>query len=318
MAFRIRILKNTPNIDFMGHHKIGMFIGIALIALTIGLLFTRGLNFGIDFTGGVLIEASMPAGTKVEDVRAKLAHLQAGTPTIQEFGENTLMIKIPGKEADTAAQRQIYAEVQQALGSEAEFRRTEYVGPQVGNELIWTGFWAFIYSMAGIMLYIWARYEWQFGVASIASLAHDVMLTILFFIVTGVEFDLATVASILLVAGYSVNDTVIVFDRIRETLRKYRKMPIKEVINKAINDTLSRTIITNCSTLAVMCVLAVFGGPSIQGFVYAMILGMVIGTLSSLYIAAPILTYLNVRAETIVTADADTDAAEAEGTAKKA
>lgn len=299
MAFRIRILKNTPNIDFMGHHKIGMFVGVFLIALTFFMLFTRGLNFGIDFTGGVLIEVSMPEGTKVEDVRAKLANLQAGTPSIQEFGENTLMIKIPGKEADTAAQKQIYAEVQAALGEGAEFRRTEYVGPQVGKELIWTGIKAFVYSMIGIMLYIWARYEWQFGVASIVSLAHDVILTILFFVVTGIEFDLATVASILLVAGYSVNDTVIVFDRIREKLRKYRKMPIREVINTAINDTLSRTIITNCSTLAVMIVLAIFGGASIQGFVYAMILGMVIGTLSSLYIAAPLLMYLNVRPETV-------------------
>lgn len=316
MAFRIRILKNTPNIDFMGHHKIGMFVGLVLIAITFGLLFTRGLNFGIDFTGGVLIEVSMPEGTKVEDVRGKLAELKAGKPSIQEFGENTLMIKIPGKEADTQAQKEIYAEVKAALGQEAEFRRTEYVGPQVGKELIWTGIKAFIYSMIGIMIYIWARYEWQFGVASIASLAHDVTLTLLFFILTGIEFDLATVASILLVAGYSVNDTVIVFDRIRETLRKYRKMPINEVINKAINDTLSRTLITNCSTLAVMCVLAVFGGPSIQGFVYAMILGMIIGTLSSLYIAAPILAYLNVRAETL--AVADSEESEAEGAAKKA
>ncbi len=316
MAFRIRILKNTPNIDFMGHHKIGMFLGIALIVLTLTLLFTRGLNFGIDFTGGVLIEASMPAGTKVEDVRAKLGQLKAGTPSIQEFGEDTLMIKIPGKEADTQAQKEIYAEVQAALGKDAEFRRTEYVGPQVGKELIWTGIKAFVYSMIGIMIYIWARYEWQFGVASIASLAHDVILTLLFFILTGIEFDLATVASILLVAGYSVNDTVIVFDRIRETLRKYRKMPIKDVINKAINDTLSRTIITNCSTLAVMIILAVFGGPSIQGFVYAMLLGMVIGTLSSLYIAAPILAYLNVRPETVTLSEGED--AEVEAGAKKA
>lgn len=299
MAFRIRILKNTPNIDFMGHHKIGMFVGVFLIALTFFMLFTRGLNFGIDFTGGVLIEVSMPEGTKVEDVRARLANLEAGTPSIQEFGENTLMIKIPGKEADAAAQKKIYADVQAALGDGAEFRRTEYVGPQVGKELIWTGIKAFVYAMIGIMLYIWARYEWQFGVASIISLAHDVILTILFFVVTGIEFDLATVASILLVAGYSVNDTVIVFDRIREKLRKYRKMPIRDVINSAINDTLSRTIITNCSTLAVMIVLAAFGGASIQGFVYAMILGMVIGTLSSLYVAAPLLVYLNVRPETV-------------------
>lgn len=312
MAFRFRILKQTPNIDFMGHHKIGMFTGMALIVLTFFMLATRGLNFGIDFTGGVLIEVSVPNGIKVEDVRAQLGHLKAGTPSIQEFGENTLMIKIPGKEADTAAQKEIYEEVRSALGDNVEFRRTEYVGPQVGKELIVTGIKAFVYSMIGIMLYIWARYEWQFGLAGIASLAHDVILTVLFFVVTGVEFDLATVASILLVAGYSVNDTVIVFDRIREKLRKYRKMPIRQVINSAINDTLSRTLITNCSTLLVMIVLAAFGGPSIQGFVYAMILGMVIGTLSSLYIAAPLLAYLNVRSET-VSSEAEEEAEDKDG-----
>lgn len=309
MAFRLRFIKDDTKINFMGHHKIAMFIGVALIVATFFLLFTRGLNYGIDFTGGVLMEVSVPEGMKVEDVRSKLGELKAGKPSIQEFGENTLMIKIPGKEADTATQKEIYAEVASALGEKVEFRRTEYVGPQVGQELIMTGVKAFVYSMIGIMLYIWMRYEWQFGVASIASLAHDVILTLLFFIITGIEFDLATVAAILLVAGYSVNDTVIVFDRIREKLRKYRKMPLADVINIAINETLGRTLITSSTTFAVMCVLAVLGGTAIQGFIYAMILGIVIGTLSSIYVAAPVLLYLNVRPETVSSGDEETEAA---------
>ncbi|MDY0009668.1 MAG: protein translocase subunit SecF [Bdellovibrionales bacterium] len=297
MAFRLRFIKDDTKINFMGHHKIGMFIGVLLIAATFFFLATRGLNYGIDFTGGVLIEVSVPQDVTVESVRQKLAGLEAGTPSIQEFGENTLMIKLPGKEADTEAQKKIYAEVAAALGPEAEFRRTEYVGPQVGGELIKTGIYAFGFSMIGIMLYVWMRYEWQFGLASVVSLAHDVIITLLFFILTGIEFDLATVAAILLVAGYSVNDTVIVFDRIREKLRKYRKMPLFDVINVALNETLGRTLITSLTTLAVMIVLAAFGGAAIQGFIYAMILGVAIGSLSSIYVAAPLLLYLNVRAD---------------------
>lgn len=297
MAFRLRFIKDDTKINFMGHHKIGMFIGVLLIAATFFFLATRGLNYGIDFTGGVLIEVSVPQDVTVESVRQKLAGLEAGTPSIQEFGENTLMIKLPGKEADTEAQKKIYAEVAAALGPEAEFRRTEYVGPQVGGELIKTGIYAFGFSMIGIMLYVWMRYEWQFGLASVVSLAHDVIITLLFFILTGIEFGLATVAAILLVAGYSVNDTVIVFDRIREKLRKYRKMPLFDVINVALNETLGRTLITSLTTLAVMIVLAAFGGAAIQGFIYAMILGVAIGSLSSIYVAAPLLLYLNVRAD---------------------
>jgi preprotein translocase subunit SecF len=299
MAFRLRLFKDDTRIDFMGLHKAGLFLAALLVAATCFFMATRGLNFGIDFTGGILLEVRVPAGTKVEEVRVLLGDLKAGRPSIQEFGEDTLMIKIPGREADAQTQKEIYAEVSAALGDKAEFRRTEYVGPQVGKELIMTGIKAFIYSMIGIMIYIWARYEWQFGIAGVASLAHDVIATVLFFILTGIEFDLSTVAAILLVAGYSVNDTVIVFDRIREKLRKFRKMPLADVINLAVNETMSRTLITSSTTLLVMIVLAVFGGAAIQGFIYAMILGIIIGTFSSIYVAAPLLLYMNVRPETL-------------------
>jgi preprotein translocase subunit SecF len=313
MAFRLRLFKDDTRIDFMGFHKTGLFLAVLLVAATCFFMATRGLNFGIDFTGGILMEVRVPDGTKVETVRAQLGELKAGRPSIQEFGEDTLMIKIPGREAHTETQKQIYAEVAAALGDKAEFRRTEYVGPQVGKELIMTGIKAFLYSMIGIMIYIWARYEWQFGIAGVASLAHDVIATVLFFVLTGIEFDLSTVAAILLVAGYSVNDTVIVFDRIREKMRKFRKMPLADVINLAINETMSRTLLTSSTTLVVMAVLAIFGGAAIQGFIYAMILGIIIGTFSSIYVAAPLLLYMNVRAETLGTeAEAETETVAAE------
>jgi len=297
MAFRIKLIKDDTNIDFMSVHKAGLATAGLLIVAAFVLLFTKGLNFGIDFTGGLLIEVKTPAVMQVEDVRGKLANLSAGAPVIQEFGDDTFMIKIPGREADEGLQKKMSAEVQAALGDDVEFRRVEYVGPQVGKELIGTGIKAFVYSMIGIMLYIWVRYEWQFGVAAVASLAHDVIATMLFFIVTGIEFDLSTVAAVLLVAGYSVNDTVIIFDRIREILRKYRKKPLTEIINIAVNETLSRTIITSTTTLAVMVVLAFFGGAVIQGFIYAMIAGVFIGTFSSIFISAPLLLYMGIRRE---------------------
>lgn len=297
MAFRIKLIKDETNIDFMSWHKAGFVLSTIIVLATVFFMFTKGLNFGIDFTGGLLIEVKTPAAMQVEDVRGKLQDLSAGTPVIQEFGDDTFMIKIPGREADEGMQKKMSAEVQTALGDAVEFRRVEYVGPQVGKELIATGIKAFVYSMLGIMLYIWVRYEWQFGVAAVASLAHDVIATLLFFILTGIEFDLSTVAAVLLVAGYSVNDTVIVFDRIREMLRKYRKKPLKDVINMAVNETMSRTLITSSTTLAVMIVLAIFGGAVIQGFIYAMIVGILIGTFSSIYVSAPLLLYMGIRRE---------------------
>lgn len=303
MAFRIKLIKDDTKIDFMSLHKAGFVVSAIIILATAFFMFTKGLNFGIDFTGGLLIEVKTPAVMQVEDVRGKLQDLSAGKPVIQEFGDDTFMIKIPGREADGDMQKKMTVEVQAALGDQVEFRRVEYVGPQVGKELIVTGIKAFVYSMLGIMLYIWMRYEWQFGVAGVASLVHDVVATLLFFILTGIEFDLSTVAAVLLVAGYSVNDTVIVFDRIREMLRKYRKKPLKEVINMAVNETMSRTLITSSTTLAVMIILAIFGGAVIQGFIYAMIVGIVIGTFSSIYVSAPLLLYMGIRREALVASD---------------
>jgi len=223
--------------------------------------------------------------------------MSAGTPTIQEFGADSAMIKIPGKEADTAGQKEIYAEIQKRLGEGVTFRRTEYVGPQVGGELIMTGIYAFLWAMAAISAYIWFRFEWQFGLTAVLALIHDSCATMLFFILTRFEFDLSTVAAVLLIAGYSLNETVVVFDRIREMMRKYRKMELPELLNLALNDTLSRTVTTSLMTFIAMASLAVFGTEAIKGFCYAMLIGIFFGPISSNFVSSPLLMYLNVKRE---------------------
>lgn len=299
---RFRLIKDKTHFDFMGIHKITFALSLVMTIAVFALLFTRGLNLGIDFTGGILMEVKLPATMHIEDVRNDLKSLSAGAPTIQEFGADSVMIKIPGKESDAAAQKALHAEVQKLLGlGDADFRRVEYVGPQVGNELIGAGVKAFFWAMAGILLYIWVRFEWQFGIVAVFALAHDMFATLLFFELTQIEFGLSTVAAALLIAGYSINETVVVFDRIREMLRKYRKMPLPELVNVAINDVLSRTVMTFMMTFMAILALCIFGSPVIKGFAYAMLVGVLFGPYSSMFISAPMLTYLNIRRETVQT-----------------
>jgi preprotein translocase SecF subunit len=293
-SFRFRIVKDKTEFNFMGLHRYTFALSALMAVMVIFLLFTRGLNLGIDFTGGVLMEIKPPAEMKVEDIRKSLDGLTHGTPTIQEFGADAVLIKLPGKEVDTEGQKALREEVQKRLTG-AEMRRVEYVGPNVGGELIHAGVTAFIYSMIGILAYIWLRFEWQFGVVAVFALAHDMFATLLFFLITQIEFDLATVAAALLVAGYSINETVIIFDRVRETLRKYRKMPMKDVINYSINSTLPRTIMTSGSTLLALLALWLFGGLVIRSFVSALFLGILIGTHSSYFVSTPSLYYLKLR-----------------------
>lgn len=289
----LKLMKDNTNIDFMKPHKFCLTLSAAMMVLTIVLLFTKGLNLGIDFTGGIMLEVAKPQGMAIEEIRSKLDGISEGTPSIQEFGSDEIMIKIPRAEANVDAQKALQADISEKLGGNIEFRRVEYVGPQVGKELIKTGMMAFGFSMLGIMIYVWARFEWQFGVTSLLSLIHDVFATVLFFIVTGLEFDLSTVAAVLMVAGYSINDTIVVFDRIRELLRKYRKMPLRELLNLSVNQTLSRTILTGVTTILALLALAIFGGAVIQSFTLALLVGIFIGVYSSIYIAAPVLMYLD-------------------------
>lgn len=288
----LKLIPDKTDVHFMSAHKFCLALSGLMMISAVVLLFTKGLNLGIDFTGGLMMELGRPAGMSIEDIRGKLNGITEGTPSIQEFGQDEILLKMPGTEADTEGQKALKNEVDTRLGGNVDFRRVEYVGPQVGKELIHTGFMSFGLSMLGILAYVWMRFEWQFGVTALLSLAHDVCATLLFFILTGIEFDLSTVAAVLMVAGYSINDTIVVFDRIRELLRKYRKMPMPELLNLSVNETLSRTILTGVTTILALIALAIFGGSVIQSFTYALLIGIVVGVYSSIYVAAPMLMYL--------------------------
>lgn len=297
----IKTVPDDVNIDFMGQRRIGYVVTLVMIAASIFFLVTRGLNYGIDFTGGTLIEISTEQTPDLPQLREDLNNLDLGEISIQEFGNpNHLLLRIPAQdgpaETQTAAINQVKAEIDQTY-ADVDYRRTEFVGPQVGEELKLKGLYAVVFSLLGIMGYVWFRFEWQFGVASIASIAHDVIVVMGFMAFTGKTFDLTTLAAILMVAGFSINDTVVVFDRIREILRKYRKKTLIEVSNIALNETLSRTIMTGALSILALVALWIFGGEVIQSFVDALLFGFIVGIYSSIYIAAPLLLHLGVRRE---------------------
>jgi preprotein translocase subunit SecF len=264
------------------------------------------LNFGIDFTGGTVIEIRTPVKPNLSDMRTALNALGYGAISIQEFGApDDLLIRLPQQGGgDVEKEKEAIAAVRAYLdrtfvgdGDESlvDYRRTEYVGPQVGKELQVKGIYAVLFSLLGILAYIWVRFEWQFGVAAVAALAHDAIIVIGLFALTQMEFNLSTVAAVLMIAGYSINDTVIVFDRIREMLRKYKKMPLIDLFNLSVNSMLVRTIMTSFTTLLALVALYMFGGEVIRGFIYALIFGIVVGTYSSIFVAAPLLLLMNIR-----------------------
>jgi preprotein translocase subunit SecF len=288
------VIRRTPKIDFMGWHKFGFALSLFLTLSSIGLFLTVGLNYGIDFIGGTLIEVRSTTGpANLADMRAKLDALHLGEPSLQGFGPPTdVLIRLPRQPGGDAAQEQAVEKVRQALGSGVEYRRTEVVGPSVGSELIRAGVIATVIALFAIAAYIWFRFEWQFGVGGMASTLHDVLTTVGIFALLQLEFNLTTLAAILTIAGYSVNDTVVIYDRVREALRKYPRMPFRDLINLALNETLSRTILTVSTVALAVLALLFLGGPVLRGFSIAMLWGVVIGTYSSLFIAAPILYYV--------------------------
>ena len=292
----LRLVPEETNVNFIGLRFLAYVLSAVLIIGSIGLTATKGLNFGIDFTGGTVIEIQTPVEPELGELRRMLNGLALGPISIQEFGApDDLLIRMQQQEGGPEAQQLAISDVRTALNDafadegEVDYRRVEFVGPQVGEELKQQGMMAVLFSMIGILAYVWFRFEWHFGVASIVALLHDAVLTIGLFAFTQMEFNLSTVAAILMIAGYSINDTVIVFDRIRENLRKFKKMPLPELFNKSVNEMLSRTIMTSGTTLLALIALYVFGGEVIQGFIYALIFGIVIGTYSSVFVAAPML-----------------------------
>ena len=295
----IRFIPEETNVDFMKLRYIAYVISAIIIIGSIILTAQKGLNFGIDFAGGTLIEIKVEQTPDLSALRKDLNALGLGGISIQEFGApDDLLIRMPEQDGGPEAQKEAIDKVRAALDERFEgidYRRTEFVGPQVGEELKMQGLYAVLFSLIGILAYNWFRFEWQFGVAAIVALAHDSIATIGLFALTQLEFNLSTVAAILMIAGYSINDTVVVFDRIREKLRKYKKLPLFELFNKALNKTLGRTLMTSITTLLALIALYMYGGEVIRDFIYALIFGIVIGTYSSIFVASPVLGLMNVK-----------------------
>src|SRR5262244_4665771 len=288
------VIRGTPKIDFMAWHKLGFGLSALLTLSSIVLFLTVGLNYGIDFIGGTLIEVRITSGpANLAEMRGKLDALNLGEPSLQGCGPPTdVLIRLPRQPGGDAVQEKAVQLVRQTLGSGFEYRRVEVVGPSVGSELIRAGVIATVLALFAIAAYIWFRFEWQFGVGGMVSTLHDVLTTVGLFALLQLEFNLTTLAAILTIAGYSVNDTVVIYDRVREALRKYPRMPFRDLINLALNETLSRTILTVSTVALAVLSLLFLGGQVLRGFSIAMLWGVVIGTYSSLFIAAPILHYV--------------------------
>jgi preprotein translocase subunit SecF/SecD/SecF fusion protein len=294
-------------LPFMRYKGLALALSVVCMLLSIGIFAVRGLNYGVDFKGGSLIEVQAKSGTAdVSALREKLGKLGLGGVQIQAFGgPSDVLIRIEEQPGGDAAQQTALKKVIDALGDQYTQRRVEVVGPAVSSELRMTGLWAVLASLGAIVAYVWFRFEWQFALGAIVALVHDVLLTVGVFSLLQLEFDLSIVAALLTILGYSVNDTVVVSDRIRENLRKFKRMPLNELLNLSINETLSRTILTGCTAIAVLLALYIFGGEVIRNFNFAMLFGVLIGTYSSIFIAAPLLGYLGVKRDWSDTATAN-------------
>jgi len=292
----VNLIPVGTKIDFMRFRQLAAVLSLALCIGSIGLFMFKGLNYGIDFEGGILIEIRTSQAADMAALRRTVNGLELGQVELQEFGRATdVLIRVERQPGDAKAQNVAVEKVKMALGSSVSFRRTEFVGPKVSSELVEAGVTAVLLALGAMLLYIWFRFEWQFGVGALIALAHDVIMTIGIFSLLGLEFNLSTVAAILTIAGYSINDTVVVYDRVRENLRKFKAMPLTDIINLSLNDTLSRTLLTSITTLIALLILFFFGGEVIKGFSFGMIWGVLVGTYSSIFIATPLLIYMNLR-----------------------
>ena len=292
----VSLIPVGTRIDFMRRRKLAAAASIGLALASALLFLVQGLNYGIDFRGGILLEVRAQGPARIADLRSDLSGLDLGEIELQEFGQETdILIRIEKQPGGETAQLRAVETVKEALGRDIEYRRVEFVGPKVGGELIEAGVTAVLLALAAMLVYIWFRFEWQFGVGAVIALLHDVVLTIGVFSLLGLEFNLSTVAAILTIAGYSINDTVVVYDRVRENLRKYKTLALDALLNLSINETLSRTVLTSVTTLLALLTLFFFGGQVIKGFSFAMIWGVVVGTYSSIWIAVPLLVYMRLK-----------------------
>lgn len=300
MKFPITFISQNVNFDFIGKKWLGFAISFMIVAGTIISVSTKGLNLGIDFTGGIVMEVRTSEKADLANFRKVFSDNGYSGVSLQNFGtENDVMIRFQAKEV--ADQAKVIESVKTLLDknfTKIEYRKIDYVGPQVGRELVKKGIIALVVALGGMMVYLWFRFNWQYGIGGIAALIHDTIATIGFYSITQLEFDLTSIAAILTIIGYSINDSVVIYDRVRENLIKYKKKLLSEILNLSVNQTLSRTVLTAGTTILACLALLIFGGEVIKSFSAAMLFGIVIGTYSSIYISAPILIYTGVRSET--------------------
>ena len=291
------------NIPFNKFYKLFNILSLFLILISFLLLIFKGLNFGVDFKGGTLIEVrSLDKSLNISDLRKSFKNLDLGDVSVKKFGkDNDYVVKFEKKQSiEENFIENIKIELRKDIGYVVEFRRVESVGPKVSAELLKSGVIAIALSLGAMLIYIWIRFEWQFSLGAIAALFHDIIITLGFFSMLSLEINLSIVAAVLTIVGYSMNDTVVIFDRVRENLKKFSDIKIYDITNISINETLSRTIITSMTTLLALLSIFIFGGAILKGFSFAMILGVIVGTYSSIYIANPILIRLNVTQKPIL------------------
>ncbi|MEH6404042.1 MAG: protein translocase subunit SecF [Sneathiella sp.] len=291
---KLKLVPAETKIPFLKYRFITFMVSAVLILASAGLFFGPGVNKGIDFEGGIMLEVGMTDAPDLAEMRSMLGDLDLGQVSLQTFGApNDILIRVQRQEGGSEEQKiavgKVKVQLASAFGSDVSYRRIEFVGPTVSGELVVSAIEAVLLSVIAILIYIWLRFEWHYSVGAIAALVHDVILTVGMFSITGIEFNLASVAAILTIVGYSINDTVVVYDRIRENFRRYKKLDVKDLLDLSINETLSRTVMTSLTTLLALIALYIFGGEVIRGFATAMIFGVVVGTYSSIFVAAPIL-----------------------------
>jgi len=296
-------LKKSKEIEFTKFYKKLNIFSLLLIILSILVILIKGLNFGVDFKGGTLIELRTEnSAITISEIRQSFLKMNLGDVTVKKFGkQNDYLVKIEIKKSNNDDFiESINKQLSKDLGSDINFRRVENVGPKVSDELLKAGMLAIVLSLSAMLFYIWIRFEWQFSLAAIIALIHDVFITLGIFSFLSYEINLSIVAAVLTIVGYSMNDTVVIFDRIRENLRKYSRIQISDISNISTNETLSRTLITSITTLLALSSIFLFGGEILKGFSFAMIIGVIIGTYSSIFVATPILNYTNVTQKTVL------------------
>ncbi len=289
------------NLNFSSLFKKTGIFSMILFVTSLFLIFYKGLNYGIDFKGGTLIEIRIEdKNINISEIRSSFSKLQLGDVNIKEFGKKRdFLIKVEQKDNKNELIKLVKDNLNKDLQTEINFRRVENVGPKVSQELLESGLIAIALSLSAMLFYIWVRFEWQFSVGSIIALVHDVIITVGIFSLLSFEINLSIIAAVLTIVGYSMNDTVVIYDRIRENLSKYSKMNINEIANLSINETLSRTVITSVTTLLALLSIFILGGEILRGFSFAMILGVIVGTYSSIFVASPLLKYLKVTSKTM-------------------